>query len=142
MCPPSSGTGGSLLRQPGRTREELYALGTLGSRDGVNRTQAGGYGKIVELAEEYGLNLWFLETPKYERMYADEDYQKLYTESLSILRELQNGWTGDGTFQILCAEELDFDTSEADCYQDLIHLSAEGRENYTKLLCEKCKATE
>lgn len=62
--------GGSLLRQPGRTREELYALGTLGSRDGVNRTQAGGYGKIVELAEEYGLNLWFLETPKYERMYA------------------------------------------------------------------------
>ena len=123
-------------------RQELYALGTLGSRDGVNRTQAGGYGKIVELAEEYGLNLWFLETPKYERMYADEDYQKLYTESLSILRELQNGWTGDGTFQILCAEELDFDTSEADCYQDLIHLSAEGRENYTKLLCETFKATE
>ncbi len=55
--------GGSLIQQPGKTREELYALGTLGSRDGVNRTQAEGYGKIVELAEEYGLNLGFLATP-------------------------------------------------------------------------------
>lgn len=134
--------GGSLITQPGKTREELYALGTLGSRDGVNRTQAEGYGKIVELAEEYGLNLWFLETPKYERMYADADYQKLYTEALSIVQELQGGWTGDGSFRILCAEELEFDTSEAGCYQDLIHLSAEGRENYTALLCEKLKATE
>ena len=134
--------GGSLIRQQGRTREELYALGTLGSRDGVNRTQAEGYGKIVELAEDYGLNLWFLETPKYERMYADEDYQKLYAEALSIVQELQSGWTGDGSFAILCGEELDFDISEAGGYQDLIHLSAEGRENYTALLCEKLKATE
>ena len=134
--------GGSLIQQPGKTREELYALGTLGSRDGVNRTQAEGYGKIVELAEDYGLNLWFLETPKYERMYADEDYQKLYTEALSIVQELQSGWTGDGSFAILCAEELYFDISEAGGYQDLIHLSAEGRENYTALLCEKLKATE
>ena len=134
--------GGSLIQQPGKTREELYALGTLGSRDGVNRTQAEGYGKIVELAEDYGLNLWFLETPKYERMYADEDYQKLYTEALSIVQELQSGWSGDGSFAILCAEELDFDISEAGGYQDLIHLSAEGRENYTALLCEKLKATE
>ena len=134
--------GGSLIQQPGKTREELYALGTLGSRDGVNRTQAEGYGKIVELAEEYGLNLWFLETPKYERMYADEDYQKLYAEALSIVQELQSGWSGDGSFAILCAEELDFDISEAGGYQDLIHLSAEGRENYTALLCEKLKATE
>ena len=134
--------GGSLIRQQGRTREELYALGTLGSRDGVNRTQAEGYGKIVELAEDYGLNLWFLETPKYERMYADEDYQKLYAEALSIVQELQSGWTGEGSFAILCGEELDFDISEAGGYQDLIHLSAEGRESYTALLCEKLKATE
>lgn len=134
--------GGSLIRQPGKTREELYALGTLGSREGVNRAQAEGYGRIAALAEEYGLNLWFLETPKYERMYGDEDYQKLYTEALSLVKELQRGWTGDGDFRILCAEELDFDTSEAGCYQDLIHLSAEGRETYTKLLCDRLRRME
>ena len=134
--------GGSLIRQQGRTREELYALGTLGSRDGVNRTQTEGYGKIVELAEDYGLNLWFLETPKYERMYADADYQKLYGEALDIVRELQQDWTGTGSFTILCTENLEFDITDAGCYQDLIHLSAEGRENYTKLLCENLKMAE
>ncbi len=134
--------GGSLIRQPGKTREELYALGTLGSREGVNRAQAEGYGRIVELAEEYGLNLWFLETPKYERMYADGDYQKLYGETLSLVKDLQRGWKGEGSFTVLCAEELDFDTSEAGCYQDLIHLSAEGRETYTKLLCDRLRKME
>lgn len=134
--------GGSLIAQPGKTKEELYGLETLGSRDGVNRTQAEGYGKIVELAEEYELNLWFLETPKYERMYADADYQKLYGEALDIVRELQQDWTGTGSFTILCTENLEFDITDAGCYQDLIHLSAEGRENYTKLLCENLKMAE
>lgn len=134
--------GGSLIRQPGKTREELYALGTLGSREGVNRFQAEGYGKLVELAEEYGLNLWFLETPKYERMYADEDYQKLYGETLSFVKVLQMGWKGEGSYTVLCAEDLAYDSSEAGCFQDLIHLSAEGRENYTKLLCDRLNRME
>ncbi len=134
--------GGSLLRQPGKTREELYALELLGSRDGVNAAQAEGYRKIAELAEEYGLNLFFLETPKYERMYADADYQKLYRETLSIVQELQDGWNGDGNFRILCAEELAFDTSEAGNYQDLIHLSAEGRESYTSMLCKRLEGED
>lgn len=134
--------GGSLISQPGKTREELYALGTLGSREGVNETQAEGYEKIVELAKEYGLNLWFLETPKYERMYADADYQKLYAEALEVIRRLQKSWTGTGSFTVLCAEELNFDVSKAEYYQDLIHLSAEGRREYTKLLCEAIAETE
>lgn len=134
--------GGSLIRQPGKTREELYALGTLGSREGVNRFQAEGYGKLVELAEEYGLNLWFLETPKYERMYADEDYQKLYGETLSFVKVLQMSWKGEGSYTVLCAEDLAYDSSEAGCFQDLIHLSAEGRETYTKLLCDRLRRME
>ena len=40
-----------------------------GSRDGLNEAQTKGYREIAALAEEYGLNLYFLETPKYERMY-------------------------------------------------------------------------
>ena len=67
--------GGSLLWQAGSTREELYALGTLGSREGLHAAQVEGYRQLAALAEEYGLNLYFLETPKYERMYADADYR-------------------------------------------------------------------
>ena len=134
--------GGTLLEQAGRTREELYALGTLGSRDGLNEAQVEGYRRLVTLAEEYDLNLYFLETPKYERMYADEDYLELYGLCLETVRGLEKEWNGKGSFRIICAEDLDFDSSDAGNFQDLIHLSAAGRTEYTRLLCGAVKSEE
>ena len=127
--------GGTLLSQEGSTKEELDALGTLGGREGLNEAQVQGYREIAALAEQYDLNLYFLETPKYERMYQDEDYRELYELCLQEVRELERSWNGSGSFAVICAEELNFDTSDAANYQDLIHLSAEGRKEYTKLLC-------
>lgn len=127
--------GGTLLSQEGSTKEELDALGTLGGREGLNEAQVQGYREIAALAEQYDLNLYFLETPKYERMYQDEDYRELYELCLQEVRELERSWNGSGSFAVICAEELNFDTSKAANYQDLIHLSAEGRKEYTKLLC-------
>ena len=131
--------GGTLLQQEGSTREELYALGTLGSRDGLNEAQVEGYRKIAELAGEYDLNLYFLETPKYERMYADPDYMELYELCLEQIRGLQAGWDGSGSFTLLCAEDLAFDSSDPGYFQDLIHLSAAGRTEYTRQLCGAVK---
>lgn len=127
--------GGTLLSQEGSTKEELDALGTLGGREGLNEAQVQGYREIAALAEQYDLNLYFLETPKYERMYQDEDYRELYELCLQEVRELERSWNGSGSFAVICAEELNFDISKAANYQDLIHLSAEGRKEYTKLLC-------
>ena len=127
--------GGTLLSQEGSTKEELDALGTLGGREGLNEAQVQGYREIAALAEQYDLNLYFLETPKYERMYQDEDYRELYELCLQEVRELERSWNGSGSFAVICAEELNFDTSDAANYQDLIHLSAEGRKEYTRLLC-------
>ena len=127
--------GGSLLLQPGKSKEELDALGTLGSREGLQEAQTEGYRQIVRLAEEYGFNLYFLETPKYERMYQDPDYLELYEACVEKIGELQEGFSGSGTFALICAEDLSFDSSEAENFQDLIHLSAQGREAYTRLLC-------
>ena len=134
--------GGTLLEQAGKTREELYALGTLGSRDGLNQVQVEGYRRLAALAEEYDLNLYFLETPKYERMYADEDYLELYGLCLETVRGLEKEWNGKGSFRIICAEDLDFDSSDAGNFQDLIHLSAAGRTEYTRLLCGAVKSEE
>ena len=134
--------GGTLLEQAGKTREELYALGTLGSRDGLNEVQVEGYRRLAALAEEYDLNLYFLETPKYERMYADEDYLELYGLCLETVRGLEKEWNGKGSFRIICAEDLDFDSSDAGNFQDLIHLSAAGRTEYTRLLCGAVKSEE
>lgn len=127
--------GGTLLRQEGSTREELEALGGLGSRDGLNEAQIEGYRQLAALAQEYGMNLYFLETPKYERMYADPDYRELYELCLAELKEIEAQWEGNGSFAVICAEDLDFDTSDPGNFQDLIHLSAQGRETYTGLLC-------
>ena len=134
--------GGTLLEQAGKTREELYALGTLGSRDGLNEAQVEGYRRLAALAEEYDLNLYFLETPKYERMYADEDYLELYGLCLETVRGLEKEWNGKGSFRIICAEDLDFDSSDAGNFQELIHLSAAGRAEYTRLLCGAVKSEE
>lgn len=131
--------GGTLLSQEGSTKEELDALGTLGGREGLNEAQVQGYREIAVLAEQYDLNLYFLETPKYERMYQDEDYRELYELCLQEVRELERSWNGSGSFAVICAEELNFDTSDAANYQDLIHLSAEGRKEYTRLLCGAVK---
>lgn len=134
--------GGTLLQQEGSTREELYALGMLGSRDGLHEAQMEGYGKIAALAEEYGLNLYFLETPKYERMYADPDYMELYQLCLEEVQRLKAEWNGGGSFEVLCAEDLDFDSSDAGNFQDLIHLSSAGRTEYTQLLCVALKSRD
>lgn len=134
--------GGTLLQQEGSTREELYALGMLGSRDGLNEAQTKGYREIAALAEEYGLNLYFLETPKYERMYADPDYMELYQLCLEEVQRLKAEWNGSGSFEVLCAEDLDFDSSDAGNFQDLIHLSSAGRTEYTRLLCGALKSRD
>lgn len=134
--------GGTLLQQEGSTREELYALGMLGSRNGLHEAQMEGYGKIAALAEEYGLNLYFLETPKYERMYADPDYMELYQLCLEEVQRLKAEWNGSGSFEVLCAEDLDFDSSDAGNFQDLIHLSSAGRTEYTQLLCVALKSRD
>lgn len=134
--------GGTLLQQEGSTREELYALGMLGSRDGLNEAQTKGYREIAALAEEYGLNLYFLETPKYERMYADPDYMELYQLCLEEVQKLKAEWNGSGSFEVLCAEDLDFDSSDAGNFQDLIHLSSAGRTEYTQLLCGALKSRD
>lgn len=141
--------GGNILTPGGQTKEHLDSLGMLGGREGIQETQVEGYKKILELAKDHGIRVCFIETPKYERMYQDTDYMGLYEECTQKVRELTeetdlipgeekrprktNGREAD----MLLAKDLEFDFEDPACFQDLIHLSAEGRTLYTKLLCEK-----
>ena len=151
--------GGNILTPGGQTKEHLDSLGMLGGRDGLKEAQVKGYERILELAKEHGIQVCFIETPKYERMYRDADYMELYeacTEKIRRLAEAQGDTslkgaderkrTGEGSrengeagtkVKMILAEELAFDFGDAACFQDLIHLSAEGRTWYTKLLCER-----
>ncbi len=151
--------GGNILAPGGQTKEDLDSLGMLGGRDGLKEAQVKGYEKILDLAKEHGIQVCFIETPKYERMYRDADYMELYeacTEKIRRLAEAQGDTslkgaderkrTGEGSrengeagtkVKMILAEELAFDFGDAACFQDLIHLSTEGRIWYTKLLCER-----
>lgn len=127
--------GGNILTPGGQTKEHLDSLGMLGGREGIQETQMEGYKKILELAEDHGIRVCFIETPKYERMYQDADYMGLYEECTKEVRKLTEADVKDTS--LILAEELGFDFSEPACFQDLIHLSTEGRTLYTRLLCER-----
>ncbi|NBK92819.1 hypothetical protein D5278_12675 [bacterium 1XD21-13] len=131
-------SGGNILTPGGQTKEHLDSLGMLGGRDGLQEAQIEGYKKILELAREHGIKVYFIETPKYERMYQDSDYMELYEACRNKVEEL----TELINSEVILAQELTFDFGDPACFQDLIHLSTEGRTLYTELLCERLEVEE
>ena len=125
--------GGNLLTPGGQTKEYLDSLGMLGGREGLHEAQTEGYQRLLRLAQEHGIQVCFLETPKYVRMYQDEDYMELYRACIQQMEEFS------GEAFVVLAEDLDFDRENPECFQDLIHLSTQGRTLYTKLLCDQLK---
>lgn len=125
--------GGNLLTPGGQTKEYLDSLGMLGGREGLQEAQTEGYQRLLRLAQEHGIQVCFLETPKYVRMYQDEDYMELYRACIQQMEEFS------GEAFVVLAEDLDFDRENPECFQDLIHLSTQGRTLYTKLLCDQLK---
>lgn len=122
--------GGSLMAPAGQTKKHLDTL-DLGVRDGLFESQLAGYERILELAEEYGINLLFIETPKYEKLLADTR-EGCYRDLLDEMVQ----WAEKKNAPYLLAEEFDFDHTEGANFQDLIHLSGAGRKLYCELLCE------
>lgn len=122
--------GGSLLMMAGQSNEYLDTL-DLGVRDGLFESQLAGYDKIVELAEEYDINLLFIETPKYEKLLSDTR-EGCYTE---LLDEMVS-WAKKADATCLLAETFDFDYTDGANFQDLIHLSGQGRKTYCEMLAE------
>ena len=122
--------GGSLMVPAGQTIEHLDTL-DLGTRDGLFESQLAGYDRIVELAEAYDINLLFIETPKYEKLLTDTR-DGSYTE---LLDEMV-GWAEKKNAPYLLAESFEFDHSDGANFQDLIHLSGQGRKTYCEMLSQ------
>lgn len=122
--------GGTLIQSAGTTEAALdYSLGV---RDGVHEAQAEGYATIRNLADEHGIRLTFVETPKYHTMYEDETYQMLLSECLEAVEGRE----------VLLFEGMKFDNTSPENFQDLIHLSCEGRKAYTRQMCRMLQAEE
>ena len=122
--------GGSLMVPEGQTKEYLDTL-DLGVRDELYESQLAGYEKIVELAEQHDINLLFIETPKYEKLMTDKR-EGAYPE---LLKEM-TVWAKENGADYLLAEEFSFNYADGSNFQDMIHLSGQGRKIYCKMLAE------
>ena len=122
--------GGSLMVPAGKTKEHLDTL-DLGVRDGLFESQLKGYDKILELAEEHGINLLFIETPKYEKLLTDTR-----DGSYSELLEEMTAWAENKNAPYLLTQSFDFDHADGANFQDLIHLSGQGRKVYCEMLSQ------
>lgn len=122
--------GGSLMVPAGQTKEHLDTL-DLGVRDGLFESQLAGFEKIVELAKDHDINLLFIETPKYEKLLTDTR-KGAYTELMDEMVQ----WAEKKNAPYLLAESFDFDHSDGANFQDLIHLSGQGRKTYCEMLSQ------
>ena len=122
--------GGSLLYMAGQTKDHLDSL-DLGVREGLFESQLAGYDRIAELAKEYDINLLFIETPKYEKLLTDTR-EGCY---MDLLKEMI-AWAEKVNAPFLLAESFDFDHTDGANFQDLIHLSGQGRKAYCEMLSQ------
>lgn len=125
--------GGSLMAPAGQSKEYLDTL-DLGVRERLFESQLAGYEKILQICKTHEIRLTFIETPKYEKLLTDTR-EGCYSE---LLQEMVS-WAESHGANYLLAEEVGFDHAEPGNFQDLIHLSGEGRKIYCTLMCETWK---
>lgn len=88
--------------------------------------------QIIELCKMHKINLFFIETPKYISVQNDATYQNAMNQYIKLLKESH--------VQIITSDTYDFDHSNNAFFIDLIHLSSEGRRNFTNILLPVHKA--
>lgn len=82
--------------------------------------------EIIEKCRADGQPFVFVESPVYHRLEEDPAYRKYRKEFIRILKE-------SGADFIL-AKDVGFDCHEASYFEDMNHMSEEGRKLYTRLL--------
>ena len=118
--------GGNIRETQGSTRKILDELSTPGEREGIHEAQKAALLEIIDLCREQGIQIYFVEVPKYYTLDQADYYIRLRAELEDVVAEET----------IIKASALSFDNSNPAYYQDLFHLSAEGRRTYTKLLLD------
>ena len=125
----------------GRTHNQLDAL-SVPIADGLNISQKEAIRGIVKMCRENNTELVFVETPKYSKVERDEGYYNLMCEYIELLDScdvksilLHNRIAGSLGFENCDSSHIryySFDNDNPGNYNDLLHLSPEGRELFTR----------
>ncbi len=95
------------------------------------QAQADAVVDIIQKCSADGQDFIFLESPCYYRLQEDPTFQKYHEEFVKILDE-------NGADYIL-ASDVSFDSRNAAYFEDMNHMSAEGRRAYTEELIKVLK---
>ena len=128
----SYGGGSANDETPAKTKEELDAMEII-ENPGVNSLQKRSYEEIVRLCSEKGIEVIFLECPRYVTMENNICYQNKLQEMTEIIENISDVNTN---VRIITAVELGMDNSNSDFYSDLTHMSAKGKQEYTSRIIE------
>ncbi len=101
------------------------------SKEELCKAQADSVSVIIRQCREDGQDFLFVESPCYHRLQEDEKYKECREIFRSILDE------NDAPY--ILAGDVDFDSSKADNFEDMNHMSAKGRREYTKELIKVLK---
>lgn len=98
---------------------------------------------IIELTNKNNINLTFVETPKYHNVGTDKNYLEAMKKYANVLEEKNvNYLLSTSTAEYIDngllegIKKYDFDIFNNLYFMDNIHLSYEGRKEFTKLLCK------
>ena len=116
----------NLRSSHGTTKEKLEKKELHHTRNHVLDVQLEALGKIMDLAKLHHIRLFFLEIPKYEKLYSNSNYVELSRDTISYITHK------DGDAIILNVNEFTFDLKEPNNFTDFVHLSGIGAHTFSK----------
>ena len=136
--------GGAVTKTEGKTEEYLSNLPLGFSEDAeLNTEQTKALIDLIDLCKENNIDIVFVETPKYVRLYENNAYINIMKKYTSFLNECD--------CKIILSEKTvkeceltgveryitySFDNNDASYFSDLIHMSTDGRRQFANVLKE------
>lgn len=106
----------------GKTYEELAEL-PVSEGPEINPLQKDSIINIINLCHDNGIDLIFLESPRYSTLENDINYSNKLHELVNLI----------SSYNVKCItyEDINFDINSAELFSDLTHLSGDGRDAFT-----------
>ena len=136
--------GGNIAESLGKTKRELEQIGVERPEDDINLIQVAAIEELIKIANENGIEICFIETPKFYSVMQDEKYQYIMgrfiemfdktSAKLILAKETYDNTTKNVRENY---EIVPFNNEEDYYFSDTVHMSSLGRKKYTEELVKK-----
>lgn len=128
--------GGTLRDTVPVSYETLMKANVVSLEDRMNAIQQEYLNKIIEIAYENGINIVFIETPKFQTVAMNSSYVNAMKEYIAVLEDKEAAYIlSSAVAEQITAMPLavyEFDSSNSEYYMDTIHLSSYGRRTFSE----------